>query len=79
MQLQAGMRWVQLEIECRRFHSLLFLASEFGEAVSESVRDSEFHAPSSSLFRTKFLQHLSTAAESQSLGIREMLSILNRM
>jgi hypothetical protein len=79
MQLQAGMRWIQLEIEGRRFHSLLFLASKFGEAVSECVRDSEFHAPSSSLFRTKFVQHFSIAAESQSPGIKEMLSILNRM
>jgi hypothetical protein len=79
MELQAGMRWVHLEIECRRFHSLLFLASKFGEAVSECVRDSEFHAPSSSLFRTKFVQHFSIAAESQSPGIKEMLSILNRM
>ena len=34
---------VQLEIEGRRFHSLLLLASELGEAVSKRVCDSKFH------------------------------------
>jgi hypothetical protein len=43
MQLQAGMRWVQLEIKGCRFHSLLLLASELREAVGKRVRYSKFH------------------------------------
>jgi hypothetical protein len=53
MQLQAGMRRIQLEIESRRFHSLLLLASELGEAVGKRVRNPEFHMLSvKNLFHT---------------------------
>src|ERR1035438_448514 len=55
MQLQAGMSRVQLEIEGRRFHSLLLLASELREAVSECVRDSEFHRLRPQFTRNTFI------------------------
>ena len=55
VELQAGMRRVQLEIECRCLHGLLLTAGKLGQAIGKRVRNTEFHQ-SIKVFRL-LLQH----------------------
>jgi hypothetical protein len=48
VELQRGMSRIQLEIEGRGLYRLLFVAGEFGKAVSERVCDAVFHLLGSS-------------------------------
>ena len=43
MKTKTWIGWVQLHIECRGLDSLLFVASEFSEAIGEGIRYSEVH------------------------------------
>ena len=43
MKSHSRIRWVQLQVESRRFDRLLFLAVQLRKAVGECVGDAEFH------------------------------------
>src|SRR5437016_12957578 len=43
VELQAGLRRIQLKIECSSLNGFLLLARHPGEAVGKRIRDPEFH------------------------------------
>ena len=49
MKLHPGIRGIQLQVKHRGLDGLLLIASQFGEAIGESIRDAELHGQVSSI------------------------------